>query len=303
MHLSRAAPGETYVSRYLLGSLKSLAHGPPHLWGLPTAAAHAKPLPARVHGPTHPAAAARTRPPARHAWLGLGPQPRARDEGLLRMCSEQPGTQGRGPGAGPPGANASWAPGPATAGDLIYPSLTGRYNPRHLRGHGKPVGLSAARPALDRVSCADPGSPVGWRLHRAEAAAGPWQIQLARGAGAEGGTPGRSQQPLRQATALGSSPTITGPPRMQFPRGWCGLPSRSTGRWGPEDTPQGEKGPRQRRPSAGQRAKGLVLQGADRCRQTGSGPPCSEDLGEWADGTMLSPDSCPGLLGGGQTQV
>ena len=187
MHLSRAAPGETYVSRYLLGSLKSLAHGPPHPWGLPAAAAHAKPLPARVHGPTHPAAAARTRPPARHAWLGLGPQPRARDEGLLWMCSEQPGTQGRGPGAGPPGANASWAPGPATAGDLIYPSLTGRYNPRHLRGHGKPVGLSAARPALDRVSCADPGSPVGWRLHRAEAAAGPWQIQLARGAGAEGG--------------------------------------------------------------------------------------------------------------------
>ena len=38
-----AAPGETCVSRYLLGSPKSLAHGPPHPWGLPAAAAHAKP--------------------------------------------------------------------------------------------------------------------------------------------------------------------------------------------------------------------------------------------------------------------
>ena len=45
---------------------------------------------------------------------GGGPQPTTRNEGLLRMCLEQPETyqlylwtQGRGPGAEPPGPNAS----------------------------------------------------------------------------------------------------------------------------------------------------------------------------------------------------
>ena len=46
---------------------------------------------------------------------GAGAQPRTRNEGLLRMCSEQPETyhqlylwtQGQGPGAEPPGPNAS----------------------------------------------------------------------------------------------------------------------------------------------------------------------------------------------------
>lgn len=114
---------------------------------------------------------------------GGGPQPRTRNEGLLWMCSEQPGTyqldlwtQERGPGAEPPGPNASdsrtccsWGPssplpnGPVqsatsqrprggrgslpAAGDPVYSSLTGQYNSRRLRGHPP---LRTEHPALTR---------------------------------------------------------------------------------------------------------------------------------------------------------
>ena len=86
-------------------------------------------------------------------------------------------------------------------------------------------------------------------------------------------------------------------PQNAVPRGWRGLPSRPTGRGGPENTAQGEKGPRQRQLSAGQRAQGLVLHMRAGAASLARALPAQRTQGsqpqapERASGTTLSPDS------------
>ena len=199
----------------------------------------------------------------------------------------------------------------------------GRYNLRHLRGHGEPAGawpqlgpglslpngpvqfvtsrrprdLSATLPCLHRASSADSGSPGGGGCWT-RGAARPRQRLACSGHSECGvralrGTLGRSQQPLRWPTAPGSSllrsrgvqwSQTQGPPECSSSR--VAWPSFSS-YWprGPGEHSTG--GERSKAETAVSRAEGPGPgpTRADRCRRPSSGPPCSEDPGIPAPGT------------------